>query len=90
MTEEEQKAAVLRLLAGQPDGEQLAYVLGLIGDEPKVKVPFTQVKSWCDIHNMERLPRSRGTNRTVCRMCAREYASMRHARLKAQRKAKDV
>lgn len=90
--EEQQREAVMRLVMQQPDGIELAYVLGLIESEPKPKpVPTVGVrKDWCEKHGTERVPRSRGTTRTVCRMCARDYYYARRARMNQEGKANDV
>lgn len=80
-----ERAAVMRMLAGQPDGEDLAIMLGLADAPPKAEpVKPKRVghqyerKLWCDIHNIAREPLPWNENATRCIVCFREKSRKRY------------
>lgn len=81
---EDERAATLRLLAGEPDGDFLAAMLGLVEVVPepvvvvKPKIVTKRKKLWCDIHHIAREPIPSDLSRTRCIMCFRENSRKRY------------
>lgn len=75
---------ILARLMREPDGRDLAVMLGIIEDEPVAKRVANGRKDWCDVHNIPRTLRTGNGNRTVCRPCEREMEQKRRAARKAR------
>lgn len=82
---EDEREATLRLLAEQPDGDELAVMLGLVEAPPRTEVPKPkrvghqyERKLWCDIHHVAREPLPWNANATRCIMCFREKSRKRY------------
>lgn len=87
---DDEREATLRLLSGQPDGHDLAVMLGLVEPAPKPepepmvkpKRAATNKKTWCEKHQIAREPIPSEPNRTRCIECykarslARYYATL--------------
>lgn len=86
---EDEREAMFRLLATQPDGNELAIVLGLVA-APPVPKPVPNVgfrferKDWCDIHNIARESFKWNPNATRCPTCFREKARERYYKTKGK------